>query len=100
MDMSLVQTHPHPDGVVTPKKQSSDAFTTTWSARIGVMTMPALTSEAQKARAAAASVVGFMVSTCRGSVFLARFLLDSLDSKLAEGAIGRPAKPLKGIEIV
>lgn len=56
-------THPHPWGVVTPKKQSSSALGTTCSGRIGTVTTPALTSEMHSDSAAAASAAGFMVVT-------------------------------------
>ena len=39
-------------GVTTPKAQSFDAFCTTWSAKTGVMTTPALAREAPPQTAA------------------------------------------------
>ena len=57
------KTHPHPSGVVTPKKQSPSALGTTWSALMGMFTTPALASEAQHSEnTAAARAAGFMVA--------------------------------------
>ena len=57
------KTHPHPSGVVTPKKQSPSALGTTWSALMGMVTTPALASEAQHSEnTAAARATGFMVA--------------------------------------
>ncbi len=53
-----MRTYPQPCGVTTPKKQSPDVFSTTWSLKMGVMTMPALASEAASRAAATASAKG------------------------------------------
>lgn len=47
---------------MTPKKQSPSFLGTTWSALMGIVTTPALTSEAHNESAAAAKAAGFILT--------------------------------------
>lgn len=77
MSMERVRgsTHPQPCGVTTPKKQSPELFSTTWSRSIGVMTIPALVSGIAAKRA---------IMTGRSFIFVGL-------AKLCEGIAGIPS---------